>query len=125
MPGLDDAALPAAIADAFHARHEALYTYALRDQDVVLVNARCSVIGRFHPTGTGWSPPPVPAASARRRRIHLGAWIEVPVLRFEALGADDVPGPCIIESDTTAVLLHANDRGRFDPRGWLEISVAM
>ena len=37
----------AAITDAFHARHEALYTYALRDQEAVLVNARLAVIGRL------------------------------------------------------------------------------
>ncbi len=118
----DDAILPDAIADAFHARHEALYTYALRDQDVVLVNARCAVTGRFQSMGTGWSQPPAPMAS-RGRRIHLGAWIEVPVHRFAALGVDDLAGPCIIESETTTVLLRAHDRGRFDPRGWLEISV--
>ena len=33
--------------DAFHAAHERLYTYSLRDQDVVLVNAGVSVIGRL------------------------------------------------------------------------------
>ena len=43
-----------AIEDAFHAAHERLYTYALRDQDVVLVNAGVSVIGRL---------PNAPAAS--------------------------------------------------------------
>ena len=33
------------IVERFHDRHEELYTYALREQDAVLVNARASVIG--------------------------------------------------------------------------------
>ena len=40
-------ALAANLADRFHAAHERLYTYALRDQEAVLVNARLSVIGRL------------------------------------------------------------------------------
>ena len=35
------------MAAAFHARHEALYTYALRDQEAVLVNARVTAVGEL------------------------------------------------------------------------------
>ncbi|HEX2942246.1 MAG TPA: hydantoinase/oxoprolinase family protein, partial [Rhodopila sp.] len=127
--GLDDIDwqgpdLAAGLADRFHAAHERLYTYALRDQEVVLVNARLSVIGRLPQMQT-----PAPAAQAAaepkaRRAIHLGEWMEVPVFDFPRLGADQtVTGPAIIESDTTTVLLRRNDRARFDPRGWLDIAV--
>src|SRR5207247_9186163 len=33
------------IVERFHERHEALYTYSLRDQEVVLVNARVAAVG--------------------------------------------------------------------------------
>ena len=128
LDGLDwtSPGLPSAIEEAFHRAHEALYTYALRDQDVVLVNARLSVTGRL----------PAAAATAAAegdkteagpkgtRRIYLGDWNEVPVYDFAALAADQaIAGPAIVESDTTTVLLRAADRARFDGRGWLEITV--
>ena len=119
----DDAVLPGLLAEAFHRQHEALYTYALREQEVVLVNARSSVTGLL---------PPVPARAAqavaqqpvRSRRILLDGWMDVPVHPFEALGAAEIVGPCIIESATTTVLLRAGDIGRYDPRGWLDVAVA-
>ncbi|HET8996022.1 MAG TPA: hydantoinase/oxoprolinase family protein, partial [Acetobacteraceae bacterium] len=115
----------AAIEAAFHQAHEALYTYALRDQDVVLVNARVSVIGRL---------PPAPAASgsapkqgdvpARSRRVFLDGWVEIPVFDFAALSGDQtVAGPAIIESDTTTVLLRPGNQARFDRRGWLDVAL--
>ncbi len=47
LDGLDWEApgLAQRIADRFHARHEELYTYSQRGNEVVLVNARCAVIG--------------------------------------------------------------------------------
>lgn len=113
------------LADRFHAAHERLYTYALRDQEVVLVNARLSVIGRLPPTETPAIAARADTAPKARRSIHLGEWIEVPVFDFQLLAADQtVCGPAIIESDTTTVLLRGNDRARFDRRGWLDIAVA-
>src|SRR4029453_11675971 len=35
------------MAEAFHARHEELYTYSLPDQEAVLVNARVAVVGQL------------------------------------------------------------------------------
>jgi len=127
LDGIDwDAAdLPAAIADAFHAAHERLYTYALREQPAVLVNARLSVIGQLPPTasgaGAGGSGPAAPKGT---RRVHLGSWAEVPVFDFLTLAADQVvSGPAMVESDTTTVLLRAGDRARYDARGWLDVAV--
>ena len=53
------------MADAFHARHEELYTYSLRDQEAVLVNARVAVIGELPALP---QEPALPARSARRHR---------------------------------------------------------
>jgi N-methylhydantoinase A len=48
----------------------------------------------------------------------------VPVLAFAALAPDQaVPGPAIVESDTTTVLLLPGDAARMDARGWLEVAV--
>ena len=67
------------MADAFHARHEELYTYSLRDQEAVLVNARVAVIGEL-PALPQEPALPVrsPATPARRapnlpRRMARGA----------------------------------------------------
>ena len=108
-----------------HTRHEALYTYSQPDQDVVLVNARASIIGRLPAasvvSGDGGA---AQAAVKSRRRVHLGRWTEVPVFDFAALAAGQVlTGPAIVESDTTTVLLREGDTARFDARGWLEIAV--
>jgi N-methylhydantoinase A len=108
------------LADAFHAAHEALFTYALRDRTPVLVNARVAVSGVLPPLPTH---PHVPEATPpAHRRIHLGGWRDVPLLRFAALtpGAR-VDGPAIIESDTTTVLLRERDHAVFDARGWLDV----
>jgi N-methylhydantoinase A len=113
-----------AIEDAFHAAHERLYTYALRDQDVVLVNAGVSVIGRLPAAPVATRDDALLHAAAKaRRQVFLDGWIEVPVYDFAALAAgQEMIGPAIVESDTTTVLLRNKETARFDPRGWLDIS---
>jgi N-methylhydantoinase A len=117
--------LPAQLEAAFHARHEALFTYALRGEDVVLVTARVAAIGRL-PTLPLVELPAGPAAlpMARRHAFIAGGMRDIPVFAFAGLAPDQaVPGPAIVESDTTTVLLLPGDTARLDPRGWLEISV--
>ena len=116
----------AAIADAFHARHEALYTYALRDQEAVLVNARLAVVGRLPALpaepALAQGSPAVPDAT---RRVYLGHWHELSVYEFDALvPGQRIDGPAIVESATTTVLLRAGDVARTTPHGWLDIDIA-
>ena len=122
---LESPAPAAAIEAAFHRAHETLYTYALRDQDVVLVNARLSVIGRLPPApATPGEAATAPAGAAKHRRAFLGDWTEVPVFDFSALAADQaVLGPAIVESDTTTVLLREGERARFHSGGWLDVAL--
>ena len=127
LEGIDwaEADLLGRIAAAFHARHEALYTYALRDQEAVLVNARVAVTGTL-PALPAEPPRPhaAPCPPRSRRRVHLGAWQEVPVFDFDALAAGQVvAGPAIVESSTTTVLLRPGDRAEATPLGWLDITV--
>ena len=121
----DSPALATVLADRFHAAHERLYTYALRDQDAVLVNARLSVTGRLGQTEeTVPAPPAAHAGPKADRRVYLGGWTRVPVFDFLALAPDQrVAGPALIESDTTTVLLRPGDTARFDARGWLDVAV--
>jgi N-methylhydantoinase A len=110
---------------AFHARHRALFTYDLPEEEVVLVNARVAVVGQLprHAPARGTAGEPAPAVT--QRRILLGgSAVTAPVYRFEALvPAQAVAGPAIIESDTTTVLLRLGDKARMDARGWLDIAV--
>ena len=114
------------IVERFHDRHEELYTYALREQGAVLVNARAAVIGVLpgvpqEPTLTTDRD----AAAARgERRIWLRDWISVPVFEFDALAPGQaIAGPAIVESAMTTVLLRPGNSATVTPHGWLDIAV--
>ena len=113
------------MADAFHSRHEELYTYSLRDQEAVLVNARIAVIGELPALPQEPLLPKRPPAKPRgSRRIYLGRWHEAPIYDFDALGpAQVIVGPAIIESATTSVLLRQGDHARTTDFGWLDVQV--
>ena len=123
---LDEPNAVEAVRAAFHRAHEALYTYSMPDEDVVLVNARTSIIGALplramgdaaHFTGR-------PSVPKHQRRVWLGTWIEASVFDFASLSVNQtLDGPAIIESDTTTVLLRRGDRAQCDVRGWMEITV--
>jgi N-methylhydantoinase A len=114
------------IVERFHDRHEELYTYALREQDAVLVNARAAVIGVLP------GVPLEPVLPARQdapprgeRRIWLRGWVSVPVFDFDALAPRQaISGPAIVESAMTTVLLRPGDHATVTPHGWLDIAVA-
>ena len=109
----------------FHDRHEELYTYALREQDAVLVNARAAVIGVL----PGVPQEPVrasrgDAAPRGERRIWLHGWTSVPVFEFDALARGQfIAGPAIVESAMTTVLLRPGNRATVTPHGWLDIAI--
>jgi len=114
------------MADAFHARHEELYTYSLGDQEAVLVNARVAVIGELPTLAQEPAlPARAPARPTGERQIYLGGWRNVPIYAFDALAPDQaIEGPAVIESATTSVLLRLGDRARTTAFGWLDIQVA-
>src|ERR1700722_6816784 len=113
------------IVERFHNRHEELYTYALREQGAVLVNARAAVIGVL--PGVPQEPilPPQSDASPRgERRIWLRGWTKVPVFAFDDLAPGQaIGGPAIVESTMTTVLLRPGNRATITPHGWLDIDV--
>jgi N-methylhydantoinase A len=112
------------VVDRFHRRHEELYTYSLRDQEPVLVNARLAVVGEL-PALPEEPPLPsrTPGTPRTSRRVYLGrAWTEVPVYDLDALASDQtIQGPAVVEATTTTVLLRPGDRALVTPLGWLDI----
>jgi N-methylhydantoinase A len=117
------------VVERFHRRHEELYTYSVRDQEVVLVNARVAVVGELPELPHEPALPARAAAAPRaRRRIYLGGgagWREVPVFDLDAVAPGQaVEGPAIVEAATTTVLLRAGERAAVTPLGWLDIAVA-
>jgi N-methylhydantoinase A len=122
---LDAPDVMAQVIERFHRRHEELYTYSLRDQEPVLVNARLAVVGELPALP---EEPPLPARAAApprsRRRVHLGAWVEAPVYDLEALAPGQaIAGPAVLETATTTVLLRAADRALVTPLGWLDVTL--
>jgi N-methylhydantoinase A len=113
------------IVERFHRRHEELYTYAMRDQEAVLVNARVVAIGVLPDLP---QEPRLPAAEPApprgERRIYLGDWKTVEVYDLERLAPEQaIAGPAIVESAMTTVLLRPGDNARTTPHGWLDIAV--
>jgi N-methylhydantoinase A len=114
------------IVERFHRRHEALYTYAMPDQESVLVNARVIVSGLLEELPREPNLPAAPPAAPHgERRLYLGAWCEAPVYRFDRLApAQRIAGPAIIESAMTTVLLRRGDMAVVNPQGWLDIVIS-
>ena len=128
LDGVDWAspALAANLADRFHAAHERLYTYALRDQEAVLVNARLSVIGRLPQVeravlgcfgGGGQTKGATPDLSWR---LDRGACIRLSRARRQTSAF--VGRPSWSPTPRPSCCAPATWRD-FDARGWLEVVI--
>ncbi len=111
------------IVERFHRRHEELYTYALPDQETVLVNARVAVAGLLSALPQEPDLPEVqPAAPRGERRTYLDDWVTLPVYDFDALAPKQtIAGPAIIESEMTTVLLREGEIATVTPLGSLDV----
>ncbi|MHC2436492.1 hydantoinase/oxoprolinase family protein [Bradyrhizobium sp. USDA 4451] len=118
--------LVAQIEERFHRRHEELYTYASRGQEVVFVNARVAAVGKVArgSADAGKASSAAPSAPRGKRQAWLGAWREVPVYGLDDLKpGQSLAGPAIIEAETTTVLVDDGDRVAVNPLGWLDITL--
>jgi len=114
------------IEDRFHRRHEELYTYASRGQEVVFVNARVAAVGQVSQRGLDVAASSLAAACAPRSRrlAFLGGWREVPVYSLDDLRPGHaLAGPAIIEAETTTVLIDTGDLVAVNALGWLDITL--
>jgi N-methylhydantoinase A len=115
VPLADDAA---AIAEAFHARHERRYGYASRDERVELAAVRVTSIG------ASGALPAVPhgggdanaARTGARPVWDAGAYVDAAVYERERLARGaTVAGPAIVEQYDTTTWIPAGWRGTVDP----------
>ena len=121
-------ALAEEIERRFHDRHEELYTYASRDQEVVFVNARVAAVGRVTPGKQTRHLAASSAACAPRsmRKAYFGTWRDVPVYALETLEPEHaIDGPAIVEAETTTVVINSGDRLTVNDLGWLDIQVRL
>jgi N-methylhydantoinase A len=124
---LNSSSLIAEIEDRFHRRHEELYTYASRDQEVVFVNARVAAIGAVSAgrAEEQEAPSTAPCKPRSQRKAFFGDWLDVPVYALDDLKpGQSLQGPGIIEAETTTVVINADDRLAVNQFGWLDIRVA-
>jgi N-methylhydantoinase A len=122
----DAASIVEQIEDRFHRRHEELYTYASRDQEVVFVNARVAAVGHVATRG-GHEKPASPRAvcAPRTRPAFFGKWQDVPVYSLESLTpGQSFEGIAIIDAETTTIVLNKGDRVTVNALGWLDIELA-
>ena len=114
------------IDDRFHIRHEELYTYASRDQEVVFVNARVAAVGEVSRLDSDTKPASSSGTCSPRskRQAFFGGWREVPVYALDDLQpGHTLAGPAIIEAETTTVLIDTGDSVTVNALGWLDISL--
>jgi N-methylhydantoinase A len=114
------------IEDRFHVRHEELYTYASRGQEVVFVNARVAAVGEVERLDSDARPASSSAvcAPSSRRQAYFGGWREVPVYALDDLQpGHTLTGPAIIEAETTTVLVDTGDHVTVNALGWLDIAL--
>ena len=115
------------IEDRFHRRHEELYTYASRGQEVVFVNARVAAVGEVSQRGEDAKTATQASACSPQgtRQAFFGGWREIPGLfaSTSCSPATRSTGPAIIEAETTTVLI-----GHRRPRqpsmrwaGWMSV----
>jgi len=114
------------IEDRFHIRHEELYTYASRGQEVVFVNARVAAVGEVArldsdaKLASSWAA----CSPCSKRQAFFGGWREVLVYALDDLQpGHSLTGPAIIEAETTTVLVDTGDRVTVNALGWLDIQL--
>ncbi|GAA1836063.1 hydantoinase/oxoprolinase family protein [Pseudonocardia ailaonensis] len=124
---LDAADLVEQVVARFHKRHEDLYSYHADGQEVVIVNARTTVIGKLPELQAApLQPSTAEVAEPGSRRVHLDGWIDVPVHALDVLPpGSSIAGPALFESPTTTVLIRAGETATVTPHGWLDIDVPL
>ena len=114
------------IEDRFHRRHEELYTYASRGQEVVFVNARVAAVGEVSQRDQDkkLASSSEECRPRTKRQAWFGGWRDVPVYALDSLQpGHSLTGPAIIEAETTTVLVDTGDRVTVNALGWLDIAL--
>lgn len=121
--GLPDVA---AFINEFHRQHEAVYTYAVPDEPVELVNIRLRAIGKTQTAQslTAHWPSRTERPESFRPVWFNGAMVLTRVIRRESLAAgDQVAGPIIIQELSSATVLPPGAHAQVDSQRNLVISL--
>ena len=113
-----------AIAEAFHTRHEELFTYCERDNTVEIMNLESTVVGKvarpqLPPLASG-TPDPAHARTGERPAFFEedNAFVMTPVYDgAKLLVGNRVVGPAIIEEITTSIVAFPGWQVRLDDPG--------
>jgi N-methylhydantoinase A len=124
---IDGATLPRLARD-FHERHRATYGHASPDEPVQCVNLRLAAVGRLMPLDVSRSTPGSGAAAVRPSReayfTETGV-VDCPVVARETLAPGAVrPGPLIVESADTTVVVPPTWRLSVEPGGLIALERA-
>ena len=113
-----------AIAEAFHTRHEELFTYCERDNTVEIMNLESTVVGKVArpqlPPLTSGTPDPAHARTGERLAFFEedSAFVMTPVYDgAKLLVGNRVVGPAIIEEITTSIVVFPGWQVRLDDPG--------
>ncbi|MGE3830809.1 MAG: hydantoinase/oxoprolinase family protein [Parvibaculaceae bacterium] len=111
------------VKEAFHKRHEELYTYSERHSAVEAVNIESTLYGRIdkpRPPRLAKGAPVAKALKGQRKAIFAasGRATNAPVYDGEKLGAGAaIKGPAIIEEVTTTIVIEPGWTAKLDPSG--------
>ncbi len=116
---------PAALADALHARHQAVFDHADPGAPVEIVNLRLAIRADAPALHMPKLPVATPTAEAALIPIFIdGAWTRVPLLMRAALAPGQViHGPAVIAQEDTTVLLPRNTTASVEAHGHLMIEL--
>lgn len=118
-----DATTIGRIIEAFHKRHEQLYTYSEPHSVVEVVNLESTVYGLVDKPGRMTVAPGKGAASALKAHRDAvfsadGARVKTPIYDGGRLGAGDtVAGPAVIEEVTTTIVVEPGWTAKLDASG--------
>ncbi len=109
----------------FHQRYQELFSYSQQDQEVRLVTLRVTAIGKLPRVAQVDQPADGDtSAPAGSRRVYMGEWLDAPTYAAEQLPAGSgIPGPAILESEFTTILVSPGDRATVDAMGGVELKV--
>ncbi len=118
----------AATVERFHAMHEALHTYASREEEPILRGLRLQAVGTSPkpklPKATRARRPLRSALKGKRRAYFEGRYVPVPVYDGPSLRpGHEIKGPAIVEEPFTTVVVYPRQRATIDALGNYRIAL--
>ncbi|MCY1604480.1 hydantoinase/oxoprolinase family protein [Staphylococcus pettenkoferi] len=114
------------IINTFHKKHEQLYTYALKDNGIEIVNLKVSAIGKIDKPKIKEISIPQGNAIKEERYVYFEneGWKNVKIYDREYLEiGKDIQGPAVIEEKTTTILINTDDSAVKDKFGNIIIHI--